>query len=58
MEGAYDQWRSTILPSDKLAGFYNVQQFDNEGENVTVQQVLEIIPVFTTMNDSLWKSYD
>ena len=53
VNGAYDQWRSALLPPEKLAGFHKVQQFDDAGENVTVQQVLEVIPVFTTMNDLL-----
>lgn len=49
-EGAYDQWRSNILPREKLADFKTVKDFDQAGEKVSRKQVLEAIPVYTKMN--------
>lgn len=48
-EGAFDQWRSNILPREKLADFYYVEQFDAAAEDVTPEQVLESVPVFTSI---------
>jgi len=48
-QGAFDQWRSNILPKDRLAGLSTVKQFDEAGQSTTMQEVLEAIPVFTNM---------
>lgn len=47
--GAHDQWRSNILPREKLANYRTVAQFDAAGRDVTPQEVQEVIPVFTDM---------
>jgi coenzyme F420-dependent glucose-6-phosphate dehydrogenase len=49
-EEAFDQWRSNVLPKEKLAGLRTVKDFDNEGENTSKEDVLKVIPVYTDMN--------
>ena len=48
-EGAFDQWRSNILPREKLAGLRTVKDFDKAGENTSMEEVLQSIPVYTDM---------
>ena len=50
IEGAYDQWRSNILPREKLASFHKVEDFDRAGSTTTREEVTEAIPVLTKMN--------
>jgi coenzyme F420-dependent glucose-6-phosphate dehydrogenase len=50
LEGAWDQWRSNILPREKLATFHRVEEFDIAGECTTREEVAESIPVFTSMD--------
>jgi len=49
MEGAYDQWRSNVLPIDHLANLSQVEQFDKAAESVTAEEVRKAIPVYTDM---------
>lgn len=49
-QGAFDQWRSNILPKEKLAGLRQVEEFDAAAEAVSLQEVLDAIPVFTSMD--------
>jgi len=53
-EGLFDQWRSNILPREKLESFRAVKDFDNAATAVTMQEVLEAIPVYTDM-EALWE---
>jgi coenzyme F420-dependent glucose-6-phosphate dehydrogenase len=54
-EGAFDQWRSNILPREKLADLRKVNEFDAAGESVTLQEVVKAIPVFTSIGDLMEK---
>jgi alkanesulfonate monooxygenase SsuD/methylene tetrahydromethanopterin reductase-like flavin-dependent oxidoreductase (luciferase family) len=49
MQGAFEQWRSNIQPRTKLADMYKTEHFDKAAENVTMEDVLESIPIFTTI---------
>jgi coenzyme F420-dependent glucose-6-phosphate dehydrogenase len=50
LEGAWDQWRSNILPREKLAAFQRVEEFDKAGITTTKEEVAEAIPIFTSMD--------
>jgi coenzyme F420-dependent glucose-6-phosphate dehydrogenase len=50
LEGAWDQWRSNILPREKLASFHRVEEFDKAGKTTTREEVAEAIPIFTSMH--------
>jgi coenzyme F420-dependent glucose-6-phosphate dehydrogenase len=50
LEGAWDQWRSNILPREKLASFQRVEEFDEAGITTTKEEVAEAIPIFTSMD--------
>jgi len=54
-QGAFDQWRSNILPREKLADLRRVQEFDAAGEQVTMEDVLEAIPVHTSISELMEK---
>lgn len=49
LEGAYDQWRSNLLSTDRLANLSRVEQFDNAAKSVTIEDVKNSIPVYTDM---------
>jgi coenzyme F420-dependent glucose-6-phosphate dehydrogenase len=51
IDGAFDQWRSMLLPREKLAEFNTVQQFDEAGDSVSIEEVEEKIPIYTSMTD-------
>ncbi len=44
---AYHQWRSNILPIEKLSDYTRVEQFDEAAQHVTLQDVMRVIPVYT-----------
>ena len=46
---AYDQWRSNILPVDKLANLSRVEQFDEAAKTTTRDEVTEVIPAYSSM---------
>jgi coenzyme F420-dependent glucose-6-phosphate dehydrogenase len=46
-EEAFDQWRSNILPKEKLATMRTVADFDKAGQQTSKDEVLNAIPVFT-----------
>lgn len=50
IEGVYDQWRSNILPREKLATLQRVQEFDKIGANITREDVVNAIPIITSMD--------
>lgn len=39
LDGAYDQWRTNVLPGDKLADLERVADFDREAESVSRQDL-------------------
>ncbi|WP_336518514.1 TIGR03885 family FMN-dependent LLM class oxidoreductase [Pollutibacter soli] len=47
--GAYDQWRSNVIDSEKFARFSTVEEFEKEGEKNSVESVIETIRVFDDM---------
>jgi coenzyme F420-dependent glucose-6-phosphate dehydrogenase len=49
IDGAYDQWRSNILPREKLADLHTVEEFDEAGGHVTPGDVTAVMPVITDM---------
>ena len=53
--GAYDQWRTNILPPDNLADYYTVEQFDEAAMTITMEEVEEKIKMITSMEEL--KSY-
>ncbi|MCC6287420.1 MAG: TIGR03885 family FMN-dependent LLM class oxidoreductase [Chitinophagaceae bacterium] len=44
---AYDQWRSNVLPAEKLANYARVEQFDEASENILPGEVMHAIPVYS-----------
>lgn len=47
--GAFDQWRTNLLPANMMADLPTVKEFDAAGEKASMEEVLEAIPVFTNM---------
>lgn len=46
---AYDQWRSNLLPPEQLADYARVEQFDEASENVSLREVMEVIPAYSAI---------
>jgi probable non-F420 flavinoid oxidoreductase len=51
IEGAYDQWRTMLLPREKLADLYTVRQFDEAGETVKLEEINQKMAIHTTMSE-------
>jgi coenzyme F420-dependent glucose-6-phosphate dehydrogenase len=49
IDEAWHQWRSNLLPVERLATFQRVEDFDKAAEEITKEQVLDAIPVYTSM---------
>lgn len=49
-KGAFDQWRTNMLPREKLADMYRVKDFDEAAKSVTLEDVKDSIPVFTSID--------
>ena len=47
----YDQWRSSFVGTEKLAGFYKPQQFDEATKNITRDEVADKLLILTNMNE-------
>jgi probable non-F420 flavinoid oxidoreductase len=55
---AYDQWRSNMLPVEQLADYERVSQFDEASKNISVEDVINVIPVYSdiyTLRGSIQK---
>jgi probable non-F420 flavinoid oxidoreductase len=50
VEGAFDQWRSNMLPREKLADLCRVKDFDEAARSVSLNDVQESIPIFTSID--------
>ena len=48
-EGVFDQWRSNILPRTTLANLRTVSDFDEAGKDITLRQVADAVPIYTSM---------
>jgi probable non-F420 flavinoid oxidoreductase len=51
VEGAYDQWRTNVLPPEKLADFTRPEQFDQEAAGMSMQDIEKLVPVHTSVDE-------
>lgn len=51
LQGAYEQWRTNILPREKLADLSTVAEFDRLANNTSREDVAASIECFTTIPD-------
>jgi len=51
--GAFDQWRSNILPPEKINGLHRVEEFDEACNHMKIEDVMESIPIFSDMSELL-----
>jgi coenzyme F420-dependent glucose-6-phosphate dehydrogenase len=51
--GAWDQWRSNLLPSEQLGDFYKPEQFDEATKDMTPGEVKNKVHVYTSMEQLL-----
>jgi len=49
--GAWDQWRNNISSPEQLADISKPEHFDELAKDVTPEDVMNAIPVFTSMNE-------
>ncbi|THU39577.1 TIGR03885 family FMN-dependent LLM class oxidoreductase [Niastella caeni] len=47
LEGAWEQWKTNMLPAEQLANLATPQQFEAATKHITVQDVAEKITIFT-----------
>lgn len=50
LEGAYDQWRTNVLPSDKLADFAKPEDFDRAAKHITMEDMSTLLPIHTSLD--------
>lgn len=53
-QGAFEQWYTNILPLDKLANLETVTDFEKEASGITIQDVADKIPLFTSMTELMY----
>ena len=51
IDGAYDQWKSSFVGTEKLAGFYKPEQFDEATKGITRDEVADKTVIVTNMNE-------
>lgn len=51
LEGAWEQWKSNMLPPGELANLCTPEQFDEATKHITMQDVAEKIIVFTDITE-------
>ena len=51
VEQAYEQWRSNIVGLDKLANLSSTEEFDEAGEEITREDIIENMILITDMKD-------
>lgn len=51
LEGAWEQWKSNMLPREKLADLNSPQQFAAATKHITVQDVAEKMLIFTDISE-------
>lgn len=51
IDGAYDQWRTNIIPSKKLADLSRPEDFDRIAEEITKEDVIRQVPIHTTIDE-------
>ncbi|MBO9657699.1 MAG: TIGR03885 family FMN-dependent LLM class oxidoreductase [Chitinophagaceae bacterium] len=57
LEGAFDQWRSNLVPVEKLADLHTTAQFDKAAEAITVEEVRKSVRTITEL-ESLSPLFD
>ncbi|RYY28128.1 MAG: LLM class flavin-dependent oxidoreductase, partial [Chitinophagaceae bacterium] len=57
LEAAHDQWRSNLVSREKLAEMYKTEQFDQQTNDITPEEVAEKLPMVTNM-DQLFEEID
>lgn len=55
--GAYEQWRSNLLPAAQLADLPTVAAFEEAAATITADDVKNAIPIYTTMQELLTAVY-
>lgn len=50
LDGAYDQWRSNLVPREQLADLRTTADFDRISEKITREEVAEKVPLITSMD--------
>jgi coenzyme F420-dependent glucose-6-phosphate dehydrogenase len=50
-EEAFQQWRSNVIPKEKLASLQTVEDFDKAAAAITKEKLLQAVPVFTDMQE-------
>ncbi|MCG2613558.1 TIGR03885 family FMN-dependent LLM class oxidoreductase [Terrimonas sp. NA20] len=60
IDGAYDQWRSNLVPVEILAGLRTPQQFDKAATDISVEDVKKNIEIVTGLESlaSLFNAYE
>jgi alkanesulfonate monooxygenase SsuD/methylene tetrahydromethanopterin reductase-like flavin-dependent oxidoreductase (luciferase family) len=53
LHGAWDQWRSNLLPPEQLGNFYKPEQFDAATKDITLQEVANKVSLYTSMEQLL-----
>jgi coenzyme F420-dependent glucose-6-phosphate dehydrogenase len=51
IDGAYDQWRSTFVGTEKLAALYKPEQFDETAKGITRDEVAEKLLIISNVNE-------
>ncbi|GAB2680390.1 TIGR03885 family FMN-dependent LLM class oxidoreductase [Flavihumibacter cheonanensis] len=51
VEQAYEQWRSNMVGLDKLANLSSTEEFDEAGEEITREDIIENMILITDMKD-------
>ena len=49
--GAHEQWRTNLLPSQKLADFYKPEHFDKKAAAISREEVEEKIKIITSIDE-------
>lgn len=53
IDGAFDQWRTNVLSSDKLADFALPEQFDKEAESIKRSDIADLVPIHTNLQEMM-----
>jgi coenzyme F420-dependent glucose-6-phosphate dehydrogenase len=51
LDAAHDQWRSNLLPREKLSDLYKTEDFDARTQDMSPEEVAEKVPLITSMEE-------
>ncbi len=51
LDAAHEQWRSNLLPREKLADIHKTEQFDQQTQHMSHEEVAEKLPLITSMEE-------